>query len=303
MSKIKFRDIRMSSANMERLMEVNAIVEEYQHKGYVLTLRQLYYQLVGRDIVPNKQSEYKKLSRILKEGRMAGIVDWSAIEDRLRFPSKPASWDGPKQVLDACIDQFELPRQVGQPYYIEVWIEKDALSGVLKKVTEPYHIPIVVNRGYASASSMFDSFFRFVRDGAYKDRVTKIIYLGDYDPSGLDMIRDIEDRIEEFREGYESDGDFVRDMAIEIIPIALNREQILQFDLPPNPAKSSDPRSGEFILEHGDSSWEVDALRPEVLNEILDNALIELMDMDIYYQVLDNEAEHIEKLKALKDQL
>ena len=83
MAKIKFREIKMSAANKRRLDLINGIIEEYQAQGYVLTLRQLYYQLVSRDIIPNKQAEYSKLSNLLKEGRMAGIVDWEAIEDRL----------------------------------------------------------------------------------------------------------------------------------------------------------------------------------------------------------------------------
>ena len=160
--KIKFREIRMQKRNLERLMQINQIIEEYQKDGYVLTLRQLYYQLVSRDIIPNKLAEYQKLSKLLKEGRMAGIVDWNAIEDRLRIPSKPASFDSPEDILKAAIKQYQLPRQEGQNKYLEVWVEKDALSGVLKRVTQKYHIPILVNRGYSSVSAMYDSFMRFV---------------------------------------------------------------------------------------------------------------------------------------------
>ena len=143
MAKVKFRDIHLSKSNLERLALINSIIEEYQDDGYVLTLRQLYYQLVSRDIISNKITEYAKLSNLLKEGRMAGIVDWDAIEDRLRVPQSPASWESPQSILNACVDQYELPRQKGQQNYIEVWVEKDALSGVLKRVTEKYHVPIM----------------------------------------------------------------------------------------------------------------------------------------------------------------
>ena len=198
--KIKFRDIRLSADNKNKLAVINSIIREYQNQGYVLTLRQLYYQLVSRDIIPNKLPEYAKVSKLLKEGRMAGIVDWDAIEDRLRQPYTPSAWETAKDILSATISQFQVPRMKGQSNYLEVWVEKDALSGVLKRVTSKYHVPILVNRGYSSASAMYDSYNRFKEAIENKQRVT-ILYLGDYDPSGIDMIRDIRDRITEFMAG------------------------------------------------------------------------------------------------------
>jgi hypothetical protein len=161
MSKIKYRDIRLSKANMIRLDEINAIIISYQRQGYRLTLRQLYYQLVSRDVIPNSVKEYAKLSTLLKEGRMGGIVDWDAIEDRLRRPDRPPQWDSPTEILEACISQYRCDRMQGQSTYLEVWVEKDALSGVLKRVTENYGINIIVNRGYSSATAMHDAHKRF----------------------------------------------------------------------------------------------------------------------------------------------
>lgn len=299
MAKIKFRDIKMRKANIQRLFLINEIIDEYQKQGYVLTLRQLYYQLVSRDIIPNKQAEYSKLSVLLKEGRMAGIVDWDAIEDRLRQPSKPSSWENPESILDACVHSYQRPRMEGQHVYIEVWVEKDALSGVLKRVTEKYHIPILVNRGYSSASAMYDSFMRFVRNGAYKQRPVRVLYLGDYDPSGLDMIRDIGDRIAEFQDGF-NDGYLVEEMIFSVEPIALTIEQIQQYNPPPNPAKVTDPRAKEFMRKHGRTSWEVDALRPDVLNAVLENAIAKYIDKDLYEQSLKQEEEEIKQLVELK---
>jgi tagatose-1,6-bisphosphate aldolase len=95
--KIKFRNAKLSATNKHRLQQINEIIEEYQEQDLVLTLRQLYYQLVSRDIIPNQQKEYSKLSTLLKEGRMSGIVDWNAIEDRLRQVDRPSSWTSPKK--------------------------------------------------------------------------------------------------------------------------------------------------------------------------------------------------------------
>jgi hypothetical protein len=195
--KVKFRTAKLSQANRERLELINSIIEEYQEEGLILTLRQLYYQLVSRKVIPNRQTEYSKLSNLLKEGRMSGIVDWEAIEDRLRVPYTPASFDSPRQIVEAAIQQFKMPRMKGQKNYVEVWVEKDALSGVLRRVTSQYHVPILVNRGYSSATAMFDSYERF-KEAIMKDQFCTILYLGDFDPSGQDMIRDIKDRTLEF---------------------------------------------------------------------------------------------------------
>jgi len=290
---LKYRDIHLSKANLIRLDEVNQIIKSYQEQGYILTLRQLYYQLVSRDIIPNNVKEYGKLSTLLKEGRMAGIVDWDAIEDRLRRPDKPAAWNNPEEIIDACIKQYRCDRMNGQENYIEVWVEKDALSGVLKRVTEKYGIPIVVNRGYSSATAMHDAHLRFREAGVGSDQDCIVIYVGDFDPSGQDMIRDITERIAEFNGAYNFD----------IHPIALTWNQIKQYNPPPNPAKITDPRAKEYIAKHGPTSWEVDALPPEVLNGILTTTIDSLISKETYHAVLRLEKDHIAKLTELKEQL
>jgi hypothetical protein len=292
--KQKFREIHLSKKNKIRLETINSIIEEYQAQGYRLTLRQLYYQLVSRDIIPNQQKEYSKLSILLKEGRMAGIVDWDAIEDRLRVPSSPSSFDGPEAILDACISQYMLPRMKDQAVYVEVWVEKDALSGVLKRVTEKYHIPILVNRGYSSASAMYDAYERFT-EASENGQSIRILYLGDYDPSGIDMIRDIKTRTLEFIGADDVDFD--------IIPIALTKKQIQQYNPPPNPAKMSDPRAGDYVKENGKTSWEVDALKPEILNAVLTRNIEALIDTDLYEDIVSQEAEGTAKLRSLKQYL
>jgi len=338
--KIKFRDIRLSSDNRRKLEIINEIIGEYQEQGYVLTLRQLYYQLVSRDIIPNALPEYAKVSKLLKEGRMAGIVDWDAIEDRLRKPHTPASWSSPKDILQACIQSFQLPRMKGQENYLEVWVEKDALSGVLKRVTEKYHVPILVNRGYSSASAMYDSYNRF-KDAIEENQKCTILYLGDYDPSGIDMIRDIRDRVTEFLVGSEVMRDIFRGhseyqkyydewfnecvnnqgldeddetieinafdewlkLQFEIIPIALTLEQIQLYQPPPNPAKITDPRSGKFIAELGKTSWEVDALRPDVLNQLLEDEITVRINEGLYEEILNEEKGHIKTLIGFKESI
>ena len=332
--KERIRRAKLSKVNKERLDHINEIIEEYNEQGLTLTLRQLYYQLVSRDVIPNKQSEYSKLSTLLKEGRMGGIVDWEAIEDRLRVPSKPSSWDTPKDILNSALYSYAKPRMKGQDNYIEVWVEKDALSGVLKRITESYHIHILVNRGYSSVSAMYDSYKRF-SSAINRNQKVYILYLGDFDPSGVDMIRDIRDRIKEFLLQDESifdrwyshpdrnqlihkiideqgvDAQTAEDAAQEswieefvneqfsVRPIALTKEQIQQYKPPPNPAKLQDPRAKKFVDRNGSQSWEVDALKPEVLNSILDSNIRDLIDFDKYKDIVESEQEDKDKIKSL----
>jgi len=196
MSTEKFRDIRLSKKNREKLAIINRIIEKYQAQWYTLTLRQLYYQLVTENIIPNKQAEYAKLSTLLKEWRMAGIVDWEAIEDRLRIPFIPYSCDDPQDAISDLLSQYRLDRQEGQETYIEVWVEKDALSWVLKHITGKYHVRLLVNRWYGSITAIHDAYKRMlpkIRLGIQ----CKILYLWDHDPSWMDMIRDIQTRVSE----------------------------------------------------------------------------------------------------------
>lgn len=294
--KIAYRGIHLSKTNKVRLALINAIIEEYQKDGYVLTLRQLYYQLVTRDVIPNSDKEYKKLGELLKEGRMAGIVDWDAIEDRLRTVEKPLSFEDPEHRLRSAIYNYDLDRQKGQPIYLECWVEKDALSGVLERVTRPYHVPIMVNRGYSSASAMHDAFNRF-KEAKENGQKVEILYFGDHDPSGLNMVKDIRNRIEEFATGIGLALPF------KITPIALTMTQIKLYNPPPNPAKVTDSRYVEYEAEHGTESWEVDALPPDVLNELLENAITSRIDMEKYRTISEQVEIDRARLMALKDHL
>lgn len=272
-------ELRLSKANRIMLERINTILEEYRNDGYVLTLRQLYYQLVSKDIIPNNDREYAKLSNILKKGRMAGIVDWSAIEDRVRVPKLPYWVRDVQHAIQDTIEQYRVDRMQGQQRNIEIWVEKDALSNVLFRVTSKYHIRLMINRGYSSISAMYDA-HRRLRSGDV------ILYFGDHDPSGKDMVRDIRERMEEF--GRE----------VDVRPVALTMEQIRRFNPPPNPAKITDPRAKWYIREYGRTSWELDALPPRELIRLAEEAVEELIDLDLYNRCLDREQRDIEELRS-----
>lgn len=279
-----FREkLSLNKANQKRLETINEIIEEYADQGYVLTLRQLYYQLVSRDIIPNAKKEYAKLSGLLVKGRMAGVVDWSAIEDRTRTPFVPYWVHNIEDAINDTVRQFRFDRQRDQDVYIELWVEKDALSGVLKKITSKYHINLMVNKGYSSCSAMHDAFKRLKRQND-NGKETHILYLGDHDPSGLDMIRDVRERLEEF-------GVYPL-----VKQIGLTMKQIKEFNPPPNPAKITDPRAKWYLAEYGNVSWEVDALNPKVLHQLVKDNVEKLIDMRKFRSLLKEEEKTKQKL-------
>ncbi len=285
--KKQFREkLHLRRDNIERLEIINEIIEEYSEEGYTLTLRQLYYQLVSRDIIPNKVQEYAKLSTLLVKGRMAGVVDWDAIEDRIRVPFIPYWVTGVENAVEDTVRQYRLNRQEEQEVYIELWVEKDALSGVLKRVTSHYHINLMVNRGYSSCSAMHDAYERFESVG-YPCNRKIILYLGDYDPSGLDMIRDIQERLDEF--GTD----------VEVKPIGLTLKQIEKYNPPTNPAKITDPRAKWYLAEHGDKSWEVDALNPKILHALVEKNVEKLIDMDLFNSKIQQEEKDKTELRKI----
>ncbi len=271
--------LRLSRANTVMLDTINTILEEFQRDGYTLTLRQLYYQLVSKDIIPNNDKEYAKLSNILKKGRMAGIVDWAAIEDRVRVPKLPYWVTDVDDAIRDTIKQYRLDRMQHQENMVEIWVEKDALSSVLYRVSSKYHIRLMVNRGYSSVSAMYDAYNRL-------NSGDTILYFGDHDPSGMDMIRDVRERMQEFG------------LDINVRPVALTMEQIESFNPPPNPAKITDPRAKWYIKEYGHTSWELDALPPRELVRLAEEAVEELIDIDLFQEVLEKERADIAELKS-----
>ena len=262
-----FVDINFGSDRLERITQANEIIERYQEQGLRLTLRQLYYQFVTRNWITNEEKSYKNLGKLLSDARLAGLIDWNAIEDRVRVPVNPPEFDSLEDLIEAAFHSFRLPRWDGQDHYVELWVEKDALSGVLRPLANEFHVTLMVNKGYSSQSAMYEAGQRFVeKDGDGK--TTILFYLGDHDPSGEDMVRDIQDRLNTF--GSE----------VVVRKLALTMDQVQQYAPPPNPAKMTDSRARKYVEEHGQQSWEVDALPPEVLQELIRTAFEEVVDVD-----------------------
>lgn len=279
-----FRGRNFNSEALVRIAQCNKIIRSYMNQGLRLTLRQLYYQLVSANVIPNVERSYKNLSTLVSDARLAGLMDWDAIEDRVRQPKAAGEYKDLAHLADTAIKAYRLPRWKGQDYYVELWCEKDALAGVLWPLAHEFHITMMVNRGYSSQSAMYESAKR-IAARAVAPTLPFILYLGDHDPSGEDMVRDINHRLLMFN------------VIVHVKKIALTREQIREYNPPPNPAKITDPRAREYIAKHGDSSWEVDALPPAVLQTIIRDELDEYVDVDLMKKVTDQEDKDKKRLR------
>lgn len=265
------------------------IILDYAGQGFELTLRQLYYQFVARDLIPNSQREYKNLGSIINDARLAGDLPWDAIVDRTRSLRANSHWTSPASIMQGAARSYAIDKWEGQPTRIEVWIEKDALVGVISDVCDLLDVPYFSCRGYTSQSEMWNAAQRLIgyeQDGGQE---TVILHLGDHDPSGIDMTRDIQDRLRLF--GAET----------EVRRIALNRDQIDRYDPPPNPAKTTDARAADYVAEHGPNSWELDALEPRVLIDLVREEVFGERDRAFWDEKIEEEDEDRKRLTAIAD--
>jgi hypothetical protein len=294
MPKIAYLNKVLGKASVAVVAQANTIITEYQGQGFNLTLRQLYYQFVARGFIANRQTEYKRLGSIINDARLAGMIDWNSIEDRTRWlRSTDADHGDPDKWLSSIYTAFSKSRWDNQPYAVEVWIEKDALVGVVQAACDPLFAPYFACRGYASQSEVWAAAQRMIRyDREGKDTV--ILHLGDHDPSGIDMTRDIEDRLAMFCRRHGANPP-------EIRRLALNMDQVDEWQPPPNPAKTTDSRAADYIEKFGDESWELDALDPTTLRDLITDNIEPLIDRDAWDEQERVEEEGQERLKLVAD--
>lgn len=260
--KEQFQVKRFSPSSEKLLAVIDDILRTYEKAGYDLSLRQLYYQLVSRNVVPNTEKSYKSVGSLVSDARMAGLIDWGMIRDRGREHLSLPHWVSPADFMESVIPQYHIDLWRGQAEYVEVMVEKQALEGVLVPVCQRYDVGFTANKGYTSSSALYEAGLRY-RNAAFHDRNLFVIYLGDHDPSGIDMSRDVEERLSVFARA---------DVRVE--RVALNMDQIEQYNPPKNPAKLSDTRAVSYVNQFGTASWELDALEPSVLAGIVKDAIL-----------------------------
>lgn len=284
MPRIEYVPKKFSSDRLEMIEKVNSVVSEYERQGYSLTLRQVYYQMVARDIIPNNMRSYKNLGNLINDARLAGLIDWLAIEDRTRNIRENSHWSKPSRVIDAAAYSYHLNHWKGQENYVEVWVEKDALIGIVGQICEELDVSHFSCRGYVSQSEMWAA-ARRLHERQEAGQHIVLLHLGDHDPSGKDMSRDIQDRLVTF-ETY----------GVTFKRLALNMDQVELYNPPPNPAKLTDSRATGYIEEYGDECWELDALEPKVISDVIRENVEKYRDDALYQAVVQREAEEKKQL-------
>ena len=279
---------RFNSKTMDLILFLDKMIREYQAAGYVLSVRQLYYQLVARGIVENTERSYKRVGEIVNNARLAGLLDWDAIEDRGRDVEGRSRWTSGKDLLEGATAGFHMDMWKTQENRVFVIVEKAALAGVLSGICHEYDVPLLAARGYPSVSIMREMALqhlgRAIRDGQY----VTVLHLGDHDPSGIDMTRDLRERFQLFL------GTHYRDMQLK--RIALTYDQVEEKQPPPNPAKQTDSRFQGYSEQHGDESWELDALEPAYLVNLVRTHIDEMIDQQEW------NARH-DEIEAVRDRL
>lgn len=300
MPKILYRKKNFSEKTREIIRRANQICTEYARDGYDLTLRQLYYVFVTRNWLANKQANYQRLGDIINDARYAGLIDWEHVVDRTRNLRFLRHWNDPSDAIDWMKNQYQIDKWEDQPNRIEVWIEKDALVGVLQAACNPEDVPYFSCRGYTSASEVWGAAQRIRKMIEAGQRVV-ILHLGDHDPSGVDMTRDIQERLFFFiaSDIYKS-SDMTAEEAVrfteetfEVKRIALTMDQVQQYNPPPNPAKPKDARYKKYVERYGRDCWELDALPPNVLVALIRDEIEELRDADLWEAQCEREDEQL----------
>ena len=259
---------------VDLINRINDVLNEYETR---LTVRQAFYQVSTRGIVSFDAKGYASVQQAIKKGRLAGIISWDKIEDRTRQPHSAVMWNGIADYMETVLHSYRRNIWLNQPNYFEVWLEKNALYGVVYPTCAKYGVTLQVITGYSSLSTIYDATKR-LKSG------DTILYLGDHDASGLDIERAISDG---FRDDHGID--------VNVKRIGLLYEDIEQYDLPPNPMKERDPRTKKYQF---DVSAELDAMPPNILVERVNNAIYKHLDQRKWAECLGIEDDELNMIRS-----
>ena len=256
------RPIRRSAAQIDAICAAIYDVLAEQHPA---TLRGVFYQLVSRGVVAKTEGEYKRtVGRLLTRMRLDGEIPMEWVADNTRWVRKTASYGGLADMLRQTKQLYRRSLWSAQDSYVEVWLEKEALAGVLFDVTDEWDVPLMVTRGYPSLT--------YVASAAEAIRAVgkpaHLYYFGDRDPSGVDIPRSVESRLRELAPGAD----------ITFSVVAVTEAQVEELHLPTRPTKATDSRSKHFAGE----SVEVDAIPAPILRRMVANVIAAHVDQDAF---------------------
>lgn len=288
-----YKEINLAPHNRDLVARMNTIINDYQAQGYMLTVRQLYYQLVAKDIIENSLKSYKRVASIINDARLAGLMDWDSIEDRTRDVAVRSRWNNGQSIVRAVADQYHMDLWEEQPHRLFVIVEKEALVGVMQRVCNRFDVPLLAARGYPSVTVVRDLVLEHLLPAIEADQEPIILHLGDHDPSGIDMTRDLRERIDLFL------GD--SSLSYDLQRLALTMPQVRETNAPPNPAKTTDSRFADYKRRFGVESWELDALEPAYLDQLVELNIERHIDWSTWRE-REKEIEAIKvKLKRVAD--
>lgn len=283
-----YRQDNLSAKTLETIERINQVLEEAARDNVAMSLRQVYYKFVKNDWVPNSDREYKKLGTALDSGRMNGLISWSAIVDMNRSLYGINTQPAPEALLEGLDNRFHLDLWADQPWRPEVWVEKLGMLNVIGDICSKLRVDYYACKGYDSQTMSWQAGRRmagYIRRG----QRPIVFHMGDHDPSGLDMTRDNRERLELFA-----------GVPVTVIRLALNIDQIDELRPPPNPAKLTDSRAEAYVAEHGDSSWEIDALEPTYIRNLIRTNVERLRDEALWEQALAREVAGKEWLRTIQ---
>ena len=273
--------IKRTRATADEMGERREALSDIVFAGRPMTVRQVFYQATIAGIVEKTEAGYAKVQRALVEMRHSGEIKWEWIADNTRWQRRLTTFSSPEEALRETARFYRKALWVDANDYVEVWLEKDALSGVLTPITYEFDVPLMVTRGYSSVTFLWNagSAIQAIGKPAY------IYQIGDHDPSGVDAARKIEEGLREFAHG----------VPIHFERIAVTPSQIKDWRLPSRPTKTTDTRSKGFDGE----SVEVDAIEPGKLRDLVQTAIERHMPTHQYQLLKAAEESEREGLLAL----
>lgn len=272
--RMQFKDDRLLL-----IRQASDICAIYEAQHIPMSLRQLYYQMVSKNLIANSQSSYNALGSAVSDGRIAGLISWTAIEDRGRNLRGLEHFENPVHAITDLQGRYSIDKWVNQRYRPEVWVEKEALIDVVGVICNKLEVDFFACKGYNSQSEQWRAGRRFA-DYIRKGQRPIVFHLGDHDPSGIDMTRDNRERIELFA-----------GTPVQVARLALNMNQIEHYQPPPNYAKVSDSRSPDYVAKFGDECWELDALEPRVIQDLISEAVLRVREQDKWDEMTAQQTE------------
>ena len=265
------------------LRAVQTIIDGEEDK---ITIRHLYYRLVGLGVIPKTEAAYKGLCSHLSKWRRSGEIEFSAFIDSTRWHIKSRTFDSIDDALEETVSSYRRNLWATQPFYLETWVEKDAIASIVSDVADEFGVPTFVARGFASLSSLYDAADTF-REANQAGKQCIIYQFGDHDPSGVAAAQSIQSA---FRDDFGVD--------VELIRSAVTPEQIESFRLPTRPTKSSDSRSRNWT---GGDSVEIDTMPTAEIKRLVEASIVQNIDVREWQAIKRTEAMERETLAQMRD--